>query len=272
MKIKTIPLSGQNPAAVLECCGRPDGEPKPAVVIYPGGGYQTLSETEREPIARFFGERGFQPFILLYSVGEQAAYPAPLLEGSRAVWEIRKNAAAYGVNPRQIALVGFSAGAHAATMLATCWQEDFARDGDIPFGGNRPDATVTGYTPTTFADFFEKNPGIPPQDGPGRLLGEPGTRWADIASLTTHQLVSENTPPAFLWKTSADAPGFSTLYAQACKAHGVECELHIFSDRNRCAASAIGSPDGPAGPYAGNTRLWGEMAVEWLRWIFREQG
>ena len=273
---KKIAMSETNPDAYLELYARNDGRKQPAVLIYPGGAYRFLSDGERFPMIDFFKGKGFQPFVLMYSVGEKAHYPDPLLEGSKAVWEIRKNAEAYGVDPDQITLVGFSAGAHAALMLATLWQDDASREGtDIPYGGNRPNATVKGYTPTTFEDFFDKPENkTAGQDGfgPEIVLGKKETRWGDFKALTVHNFVTELTPPAFLWKTSADLPTFSTKYAQACKEHGVECELHIFSDRNRCAALEFDR--GLAWQYrpgfAENTKLWGELAVNWLHYIYEK--
>lgn len=272
--IKRIAVSDTNPEAYLEVFARNDGRKQPAVLIYPGGAYRFLSEGDRFPMVDFFRGKGFQPFVLSYSVGEKAHYPDPLLEGSRAVWEIRKHAEEYGVNPNQITLVGFSAGAHAALMLATLWQDDVSREGtDILYGGNRPNATVTGYTPTTFEDFFDKPENKTAQQtgyGPEVVLGKKGTRFEDYKSLTVHNFVSELTPPAFLWKTSADLPTFSTKYAQACKDHGVECELHIFSDKNRCAGlqfdkglSLDWKPE-----YSENTKLWCTMAINWLNYIY----
>ncbi len=272
--IKRIAVSDTNPEACLEVFARNDGRKQPAVLIYPGGAYRFLSDGDRFPMVDFFRGKGFQPFVLSYSVGEKAHYPDPLLEGSRAVWEIRKKAEEYGVDPDQITLVGFSAGAHAALMLATLWQDEVSREGtDIPYGGNRPNATVTGYTPTTFEDFFDKPENKTAQQagyGPEVVLGKKGTRFEDYKSLTVHNFVSELTPPAFLWKTSADLPTFSTKYAQACKDHGVECELHIFSDKNRCAGlqfdkglSLDWKPE-----YSENTKLWCTMAINWLNYIY----
>ena len=273
--MKVISVSPVNPEAVLEVHAEPGGAAKPAVLIYPGGGYRALSEAERLPMVQFYRQRGFQPFVLMYSIGEAAHFPDPLLEGSRAVWEIRSHAAAYGVNPDQITLVGFSAGAHAATMLATLWNDECSRaDTDIPRGGNRPHATVTGYTPTTFEDFYQR----PKEDiqkagggpGPENLLDKSGGRFAEYPSLTTHKLVNAETPPAFLWKTTADFPESSAEYALALKGHGIDHELHIFNDDNRCAALefdrelAVNHNDA----YEKNTRLWAEMSVNWLRRIY----
>ena len=41
---------------------------RPAVVICPGGGYGMTSDREAEPVALKFLEKGFQCFVLRYSV------------------------------------------------------------------------------------------------------------------------------------------------------------------------------------------------------------
>lgn len=273
-----ILLSDTNQDAYMEVLAEPSDVSKPAVLIYPGGGYYGLSDCEITPIVKFYKENGFQPFVIRYSIAEKAHYPDPLIEGSKAVWEIRKNAKEYSVNSDQITLIGFSAGAHAATMLANLWHKDISRKGtDIPEGGNRPNATVTGYTPTTFEDFYVKFPGAmekkvgDPESGPKNLLGEEGSGFEKFSSLTTIPLISELTPPAFLWKTTADFPESSFEYAMACQKYGVDYELHIFNDNGRCAAMEFDEERAirfnPS--YENNTKLWPEMSVNWLRRIYR---
>ena len=112
--MKKILLSETNPDAYMEVYAEPSEKAKPAVLIYPGGGYYALSDTERLPIVEFYRENGFQTFIIMYSIGIHAHYPDPLTEGSKAVWEIRKNAGEYCVNPDQITL--------REPMLQLCWQ------------------------------------------------------------------------------------------------------------------------------------------------------
>ena len=276
----TVCLSERYPDAELDVYGEFDAGSRPAVLIWPGGAYYFLSEEEQRPIASFFLDHGYQAFVLRYSVGSRAAYPAPLIEGSLAVWEIRKNCKKYGVDPDKIALVGFSAGAHAALMLATHWHEDISREGtEIPYGGNRPNATVTGYTPTTFEDFYQQSDSTRSRasggigDGPSNLIGADGTVWDSLSALTVHQHVSEHTPPAFLWKTTADLPESSTRYLEACRDHGIACELHIFHDSKRCPALrfdrryAVDFDE----HYKPNTRQWGVLALNWLDDVLNDE-
>lgn len=283
----TIPLSEINPAATLEVYARPDGTKKPAMLVLPGGGMQTLAPTEAEPICRYYDAHGYQTFVLNYSVGDFAKYPAILHECSRAVWEVRKNAEAYGVDPDRIVMNGFSAGAHVLTMFAVYYHLPISREGtDVPEGGNAFCATVTGYTPTTFAQMYARMATMPPEQrakmeeaiknrtaGGYCLLDAPGTFFGEIECLTTHDAVNEHTPPAFLWQTIKDAPVSAWEYAMALKKFGTEFELHYFSDDYRCQSMNF-DPDlhETTAPAAYNTTLWPEMSLHWLDRVFARLG
>ena len=65
---------------------------RPAVLICPGGGYVMRSDREADPPALFFAARGYQVFLLAYSVGEGARNMQPLREISAAVCLMRKKA------------------------------------------------------------------------------------------------------------------------------------------------------------------------------------
>lgn len=51
---------------------------KPAVLILPGGAYKFCSDREAEPIALAYLAKGFNAFILRYSLNEKASFPTPL--------------------------------------------------------------------------------------------------------------------------------------------------------------------------------------------------
>ena len=92
---------------------------RPAIIILPGGAFMFLSETEAEPVALTFAKEGFHTFVLHYSVGDDSAFPNPLDETSKAIWEVLRNADEWGIAADQIALMGFSAGACIAALSAT---------------------------------------------------------------------------------------------------------------------------------------------------------
>ena len=48
-------------------------EARPAVLIFPGGGYEFVSDPEGEPVALAYAAKGFQTFVLKYSVKDKGA-------------------------------------------------------------------------------------------------------------------------------------------------------------------------------------------------------
>lgn len=241
-----------------------------AIIMFPGGGYRGYSNSDKNIIPYWYAENGYVPFVLLYSVGDAAHYPAPLLDASKAIWHVRSNCEQYNIDPQEIVLIGMSAGAHVVTMIANLWDKDISRNGtDIPYGGNRPNATVTGFTPTEFESFYEKNG--PEEKGPSMLINEDHPFFKDVVSLTATNYISENTPPAFLWKTSADMPESTTEYYRECKKYQIPCEIHFFTDPNRCVGMHFNKelyPEEDVEKYSLNTAMWPQMSLNWLDRIF----
>src|SRR6201987_824657 len=130
-----IPLwEGQAPGAVgrteadkphLEFFGAsPDGKLKDglrtAVIVCPGGGYTHLAyDKEGTRIAEWLNLQGESAFVLTYRLGPRYLYPAPVLDGERAVRWVRAHAQDYGVAPDRIGVWGFSAGGHLVGVLGT---------------------------------------------------------------------------------------------------------------------------------------------------------
>lgn len=92
--------------------------PRPVVVFFYGGSWRS----GRRDLYRFVGEafagKGFVTVVPDYRLYPEVLYPAFVDDGARAVRWARDHAAAYGGDPDRIVLVGHSAGAHTAAMLA----------------------------------------------------------------------------------------------------------------------------------------------------------
>lgn len=85
-------------------------EPKGAVVLMAGGAYQFRGNyTDSLPTAAALRELGFQTFIVDYRLSPYTQEEGAL-DVARAVRFIRKNADIYGIDPNDIAVMGFSAG------------------------------------------------------------------------------------------------------------------------------------------------------------------
>lgn len=231
----------------------------PAVVVYPGGGYKHLSAREADPIAMEFAAKGYQTFILYYSL-DPRRYPAPLLDGAKAMNLIRKNAKDWCVDPERIAICGFSAGGHAAALLSCLWNDPVIAEAGLSNSLARPDAAILCYPVIT----SEK--GHCHEGSFQCLLGEDVEEKRTEMSLETR--VTETNPPTFLWHTAADqsVPVVSSIrMAQALSDHHVPVELHIFPQGHHGLALANrrtsgGNPDGELPEVA----QWIDLCCDWL--------
>lgn len=225
MKIITVPIGKRG--AVLTCYlfqTIPDIETadrRPALLVLPGGGYEFISEREAEPVAVAYGGQGFLTFTLSYSVKEGGRYPIPQREAFEAVAYIRENAEPFGVDPKRLAVIGFSAGGHLAASTGVHWRTPDCI-GTLDPDKCRPDALILVY-PCITADAFAY-PGIRTIHGAG---------MTDCSQLSMEKLVDKDTPPAFLCHTAADTCVSSInalVFAKALAEHGVAYELHIYKD------------------------------------------
>lgn len=99
-------------------------EPKGAVVLMAGGAYQFRGNyTDALPTAAALRELGFQTFIVDYRLSPYTQEEGAL-DVARAVRFIRKNAYVYGIDPDDIAVMGFSAGGIQAGEFLMHYDED----------------------------------------------------------------------------------------------------------------------------------------------------
>jgi acetyl esterase/lipase len=92
-----------------------------AVVVCPGGGYGILAlEHEGSQVCSWLNSLGVTAVLLKYRVPVRDKTPGfePLQDAQRAIGILRQNALQWGINPKRIGILGFSAGGHLAVMTA----------------------------------------------------------------------------------------------------------------------------------------------------------
>ena len=90
-----------------------------AIVCCPGGGYSHLAmQHEGFEWAPFFNEQGIALIVLKYRM-PHGNYTVPAEDAEEAMRLVRKNAEAWHINPNDVGIMGFSAGGHLASTVAT---------------------------------------------------------------------------------------------------------------------------------------------------------
>lgn len=119
---------------------------KPAIIIVPGGSYMYCSDREGLPVAFKFLAKGYQTFVLNYHVKDMSDYPTPFKDLANAVKHVKDNAQAYGIDPEEISLLGFSAGGHlVGTYGALIDNEEFQKEMDMNAQTLRVKNLILGY-------------------------------------------------------------------------------------------------------------------------------
>lgn len=261
-----LPDSGQNITLTAYC--RPhtnavaDTGTRWAVLILPGGGYETVAPLEGEPVALAFLEAGVQAFVLHYSVSP-ARWPQAFLEACCSLDFIRRNAEHFGISPDRVAVCGFSAGGHLAGCVANLWCDD----GLLELAGLepstvRPDALILGYPVISVAASADG-------DTLPNLLGPDWKKSQDLY-LSLERSVTRLNPPAFLWATYADGTVRmeNTLqYASALREQGVPFDLHIFMDGPHAMGLATDESAWDAEHRNEHAASWFRLCIDWMHSI-----
>lgn len=239
------------------CDSLPNSDNRPAVIIFPGGGYSFVSEREAEPIAMKYLSMGFSAFILNYSVSP-SVYPTALLEAMYSIRYIRENAEELGINPDKIAVVGFSAGGHLAASVSCFWNEPFISEAlGIKSDMLKPNAAVLSYPVISSGSCAHI-------DSFKSLLGKRFGAPELMQKLSLENSVNANTPPSFLWHTFEDGlvpVQNSLLYASALQNADIPFELHIYQHGGH-GLSLANEITGDVMPDCQN---WIDMSGRWIK-------
>jgi acetyl esterase/lipase len=224
-----------------------------AVVVCPGGGYGALAmDHEGVQIAKWLNSLGISAFVLKYRLGPKYHHPAMINDAQRAIRTVRSRAEVLHIQPDRIGIWGFSAGGHLASTAATHFDSGDPNAADpIDRAGSRPDFAILSYPVISLGEFAHVG-------SRNNLLGKnPDPKL--VEDLSNDLRVTAQTPPTFLFHTTADATvpvENSVRFYLALRKAGVPAELHIFQN-------------GPHGvglaPTDATLSAWGGLLANWLR-------
>ena len=182
-----------------------------AVVVFPGGGYHILAmDLEGTEVCDWLNSIGVSCALLKYRVPAregQPPYAAPLQDAQRAVGIVRSRAKEWGLDPKRIGVLGFSAGAHLAAVLSNDYEKrtyDTVDQADQ--ASCRPDFVVMIY-PGGLVEIGERRNGFGPDLHP-----------------------NAGTPPTIIVQTEDDPVHVENAltYYTALKAAKVPVEMHLY--------------------------------------------
>lgn len=215
------------------------------VVICPGGGYHILAmDLEGAEIAAWLNSIGVNAVLLKYRVPARKGrerWEAPLEDAQRALGLVRARAKEWGIDPKRVGVIGFSAGAHLCAVLCSKYNHRTYEPVDAADQEScRPDFAMLIYP--AYLTLEKENNKLPPELN-----------------------ITQDTPPTLLIQTQDDVIRVecSVYYYLALKNAKVPAELHLY-------------PTGGHGyglrPTDKTVTTWPKRAEEWMKamgWVKR---
>lgn len=195
-----------------------------AVMVCPGGGYSILaSGHEGEDIAHWLNGLGITAFVLKYRLPSEKRMTnqqeVPLMDAMQGMTLIRQRATQYSVDPNRIGVMGFSAGGHLASTLATHYNR-----GPKANEQAKPNFTILLYPVITFGENTHSG-------SKNNLLGKLNTSPEMVAYYSNELQVTNQTPPTFLVHSEDDkaVPVQNSIdFYLACLKNDVPVEMHLY--------------------------------------------
>jgi acetyl esterase/lipase len=198
-----------------------------AVIICPGGSYSYLAAAhEGTDVARKFASSGIAAFVLKYRIPDSSTMInkeiGPLQDAQRAILILRTRASEWGIDPRRIGIMGFSAGGHLASTAGTHFNKNYV---DNPNHISlRPDFMILIYPVISFT------PSIRHQGSTQNLLGADSSQ-EKIKEYSNELQVTDQTPPAFVVHAKDDnvVPYANSVeFVKALHMHKIPVELYTY--------------------------------------------
>lgn len=224
-----------------------------SVIIAPSGGYAVWVD-EGADIARAFNKIGVTAFVLKYRLPSNEIMSdksvGPLQDAQMAVMTLRKNAAAWKIDPDKVGFVGISAGGHLASTAGTHFDTAFIENKEKI--SLRPDFMILLY-PVISLDAAL----VSRTQTRKNLLGEnPTQALVDLFSNEKH--VTADTPPVWLIHAADDARiivRHTLLFYDALLKANVKAEMHILQSGGH----------GFALEHPTRQDKWMDWCADWLR-------
>lgn len=184
------------------------------VVACPGGGYSHLAyHHEGYDWAPYFNKQGIALVVLKYRMPKGGHKDVPVSDAEEALRMVRDSAAVWNINPSDVGIMGFSAGGHLASTVATHASPEV-----------RPDFQILFYPVITMDKTYTH------MGSHNNLLGKGASAELEVLYSNEKQ-VNKDTPRAFIAYSDDDKtvpPANGVNYYLALHEAGVPATLHVY--------------------------------------------
>jgi acetyl esterase/lipase len=258
-RVLDVPLwpGRERPSMRVVFPAKPWSNPTPAVVVFRGGAYASSSGSGAGT-AEWIATQGFVGIEAAYGAqNTNTFYPANYADGARAIRLVRSRAGEWGINEHRVAVLGYSAGGHLASLVSTQPSVHIdPRDDLAPSVSARPDLVVLGYPVISFVDGYFPGAFVGSVDN---FFGQDNPNEALRRQFSNELHVESSHPPVFIWTTADDALvpfTHSKLFAEACDRAGVPVEYTLFPRGPHGMGLALEAPN--------EARDWTTQLLAWL--------
>nr|WP_296959404.1 alpha/beta hydrolase [uncultured Mediterraneibacter sp.] len=264
---------------------------RPAVIICPGGGYEEVCFSgEGTPVMYFMEANGYGAFMLKYRVGKDGVYPAPQEDLARAIRHVRAHAEEYQIDPKNVMVLGGSAGGHLCASEAALYgrtgydnlclvsSKEVASEKESKETGE--EKALAGLLYEDQAGEFKGISAKPDKvalcypvislekeihEGSAKALtgGEKEETELLRHKLSVENLVTEEYPPTFVWTCADDdcvPPSNAVRMGEALEKAGVPHELHVYPTGGHGCALA----------YSKSAHDWSQAMLEFFQNIDKQ--
>jgi acetyl esterase/lipase len=208
-----------------------DGE-HPAVLVVHGGSWRSGNRMQLRTYARMLANMGHCCFCIDYRLAPDHKFPAQIDDCRTAVKWIRENAVKYKVDSGRVGAIGYSAGGHLVSLLATTGEAPSEENGNVD---TRIQAAAAGGAPTDFRTFDDN--GKWAEYWMGGDLDSVPEKFHQASSVA---FVDADDAPVFFFNGTADelvSVKWSKDCHDALKAVGVKTEMHLIEGAGHIAAA-----------------------------------
>lgn len=197
------------------------------ILIFPGGSYAGLTfGFEGTEQAQFFSEHGIAAFVVKYRIPSDRTMVdksiGPLQDAQQAILFVRLHAKEWNLDPSRVGAIGFSAGGHLASTLATHFNKAYVDDPEHT--SLRPDFLIVVYP------VISMEARIAHMDSRRALLG-PHPSASEVRLFSSELQVTKDTPPTLILDAADDRlvdPENSVVFFDALRRAGVPVEARFF--------------------------------------------